>query len=89
MDETPVWLAMVSDATVDSSGTNTVTVKSTGYKKSCVSVCLAAKADGTKISPMIVLKNAKREVNAMDKEFKNFIIFSKCLHEYRVDFSLG
>ena len=50
---------MVSDTTVDNSGTNTVTVKSTGYEKSCVSVCLAAKADGTKIPPVIVLKNTK------------------------------
>ena len=37
-------------------------------------VCLIAKADGTKLPPMIVFKNAKREVNAMDKVFKSCII---------------
>ena len=43
MDETPVWSDMVSDTTVDTTCTNTVT-ESTGYEKSRVSVCLAAKA---------------------------------------------
>ena len=39
---------MVSDKTVDITGTNNVTVKSTGYEKSCVSVCLAAKTYGAR-----------------------------------------
>ena len=50
MGKTPVWSDMVSDTTVDTTGTNTVTVKSTGYQKSRVSVCLTAKEDGTKLT---------------------------------------
>ena len=38
--------------------------------------CLDAKADGTKLPPMTIFKNAKQQVDAMDKEFKNCIIAS-------------
>ena len=64
MDETPVWSDMVSETTVDTTGKKTVTLKSTGHEKSRVSVCLAAKADGTKLKPLVVFKQAKREVAA-------------------------
>ena len=70
MDETPIWADVVSDTTVDVTGKKTVTVKTTGHEKSRASVCLAAKADGTKLPPFIVFKSAKREVAAVDKEFK-------------------
>ena len=76
MDETPVWSDMISDTTIDITGSKTVTVKSTGHEKSRVSVCLAAKADGTKLPPMIVFKGAKRETDEMDKEYKNCVIAS-------------
>lgn len=66
MDETPVWCDMVSASTVDASGKKTVT----GHEKSRVSVVLAAKADGTKLKPMVVFKGAKREVSALNQEFK-------------------
>ena len=39
-------------------------------------MCLAAKADGTRLLPMIVFKGEKRETAAMDKEFKNGVIAS-------------
>lgn len=64
MDETPVWCDMISETTVDKSGIKTVTLKTTGQEKSRVSVVLAAKADGTKLKPMVVFKGAKREVAA-------------------------
>ena len=57
MDETPVWSDMVSETTVDTTGKKTVTLKTTGHEKSRVSVCLAAKADGTKLKPMIVFNS--------------------------------
>ena len=60
MDETPVWADMVSDTTVDKTGARTITMKSTGHEKCRVSVCLTAKADGSKLKPFIVFKNAKR-----------------------------
>ena len=61
MDETAVWADMVSDTTVDKTGTRTITMKSTGHEKCRVSVCLTAKADGSKLKLFIVFKNAKRE----------------------------
>ena len=70
MDETPVWCDMISETTVDKSGIKTVTLKTTGQDKSRVSVVLAAKADGTKLKPMVVFKGAKREVAALNQEFK-------------------
>ena len=74
MDETPVWADMVSNTTLEKTGTKTVTMKSTGHEKCRVSVCLSARADGSKMKPFIVVKGAKREVNEMAKEFK-----SKCI----------
>ena len=70
MDETPVWCDMISETTVDKSGIKTVTLKTTGQEKSRVSVVLAAKADGTKLKPMVVFKGANREVAALNQEFK-------------------
>ena len=64
MDETPVCCDMVSETTIDATGKKTITLKTTGHEKSRVSVCLAAKADGTKLKPMVVFKGAKREVAA-------------------------
>ena len=70
MDETPVWCNMISETTLDKSGKKTVTLKTTGHEKSRVSVVLAAKADGTKLKPMVAIKGAKREVAALNQEFK-------------------
>ena len=70
MDETPVWCDMVSETTIDATGKKTITLKTTGREKSRVSVCLAAKADGTKLKPMVLFKGAKREVAALNQEFK-------------------
>ena len=70
-DETPVWYGMVSETTIDATGKKTITLKTTGHEKSRVSVCLAAKADGTKLKPMVVFKGAKREVAALNQEFKH------------------
>ena len=70
MDETLVWCDMISETTVNKSGKKTVTLKTTGHEKSRVSVGLAAKADGTKLKPMVVFKGTKREVAALNQEFK-------------------
>lgn len=61
MDETPVWSDVASETTVDTTRKKTVTLKSTGHEKSRVSVCLAAKANGTMLKPFIVFKQAKRQ----------------------------
>ena len=41
-----------------------------------VTVCLAAKSDGTKMKPYIVFGGAKRECKALNDEFKNCIVKS-------------
>ena len=40
------------------------------HEISRVSVCFAARADGTKLKLMVVFKDAKRETSAMKKEFR-------------------
>ena len=59
IDETPVWADMVSNTTLEKTGTKTVTMKSSGHEKCRVSVCLSARADGSKMKPFIVFKGAK------------------------------
>ena len=70
MDETAVWQDMLSTTTVNTIGEKTIRMKTTGHEKSKVSVCLAAKGDGTKLKPFIVFPGAKREVKALNEEFK-------------------
>jgi len=70
MDETAVWQDMLSNTTVDSIGHNTIAMKTTGQEKTKVSVCLTAKADGTKLKPFIVFPGAKRETKLLNAEFK-------------------
>lgn len=71
MGETPVWCDMISETTIDAAGKKSITLKTIGHEKARVSVCLAAKADGTKPKPMVVFKGAKREVAALNQEFKH------------------
>ena len=70
MDETPVWSDMVGTTTVTRKGSSEVVLKSIGHEKARVSVCLTAKADGTKMKPFIVFKGAKREVAKLNDEFR-------------------
>ena len=71
MDETPVWKDMVSNTTVNTTGTSDVMMKTTGHEKCRVSVALSAEGDGTKLKPMIVFAGAKRESKALNTEFRN------------------
>ena len=70
MDETAVWQDMLSNTTDDSVGKNTIKMKTSGHEKTKVSVCLTAKADGTKLKPFIVFTGAKRETKLFNEEFK-------------------
>ena len=83
MDETAVWNCMVSDTTVDKVGTKSVCLKTAGHEKVMVTVCLAAKADGTKLKPFIVFRGAKRETKSLDEEYKQVCrqFFGKLLDE--------
>ena len=71
MDETAVWQVMLSSTTVDNVGEKSIRLKTTGHEKSKVSVCLTAKADGTKLKPFIVFPGAKRETKQLNEEYKN------------------
>ena len=70
MDETPVWNDMVSSTTVDKTGSKDVPLKTTGHEKVRVSVWLAAKGDGRKHKPFVVIAGAKRESKALHEEYK-------------------
>ena len=70
MDETPVWNGMVSNTTVEKTGSQEVNMKPTGHDKVRVSVCLAGKADGTRLKPFIVFKGGKRECKSLHEEFR-------------------
>ena len=61
---------MLSNTTVDSIGHNTIAMKTIGHKKTKVSVCLTAKADGTKLKPFIFIPGGKRKTKFLNEEFK-------------------
>jgi hypothetical protein len=62
MDETAVWFDMVGSSTVDFKGAKSIALKTTGHEKARLSVILAAKADGSKLKPYIVVKGSTREI---------------------------
>ena len=70
MDETPVWSDMISNTTVEITGSKDVPMKSTDHEKVRVSVCLAAKLDSTKCKPFIVFAGAKRELKSLNDEYR-------------------
>lgn len=69
MDETPVWCDMISETTIDATGKKSITLKTTSHEKARVPVCLAAKANRTKLKPMLAFRGAKQEVAASNQEF--------------------
>lgn len=66
MDETPLWLDMPGDTTINRIGEQTISVRTTGHEKGRFTVILGAKADGTKLKPFVVFKGI-REVPAVQK----------------------
>ena len=61
---------MVLNTTVDVRGAKSVCQNTTGYKKRMVSVCLAAKADGSKLKPFIAFKGANENQKPSMKNLK-------------------
>ena len=78
MDETAVWNDMVSETNFEATGAKDVPMKSSGHEKVRVSVCLAAKLDGTKLKPSNVFGAAKRESKSLHDEYKRqcFVVSS-------------
>ena len=71
MDETSGWNDMVSNTAIDKQRAKSVCLKTTGHEKHMFSICLAAKADGTKLKPFVVFCAAIRESKSLDEEFKS------------------
>ena len=71
MDETSVSNGVVSNTTIHKQGAKSVYFKTTGHEKCMVSVCLANKADGTKLKPFVASHATKRESKSLDKEFES------------------
>ena len=59
MDETPIWIDMPGDYTMEFTGTKTIAMASTGQEKTRITVCLAALADGSKLQPYVLLKGVR------------------------------
>ena len=71
MDETPVWDDMVLNTTVDRVGASSINLKTTGHEKVLVTVCLSARADGTKLKPFVVFRAAKHETKKLNEDFRH------------------
>lgn len=56
MDEVPLTFDVPSNRTVDSKGTKSVTIKTTGHEKTHYTVVLTCCADGSKLTPMLIFK---------------------------------
>ena len=59
MDETSIWADMPSATTIDRRGIQAVPIQTTGHEKNRLTVCLAVKADGTKMTPYVVIPAKK------------------------------
>ena len=71
MDETPVWDDMVLNTTVGRVRASSINLKTTGHEKVMVTVCLSARANGTKLKPFIVFRAAKRETKKLNENFRH------------------
>ena len=77
MNETSIWNDMASNTTIDKQGARSVCLKTTGYVKCMVSVCLATKAGGIKMKPFVVFHAAKRESKSLYDGLKSrFVVKS-------------
>ena len=65
---------MVSPSTVDVTGKKEICLKTTGHEKVRISVCLSTKANSTKLQPFIVFGGDKREVEALNKDFRKHCV---------------
>ena len=61
MDETSISNSMVFNTTIPKKGAKSVCLKTTGHGKFMVSICLAARLDGTKLKPFGVFCATNRK----------------------------
>jgi hypothetical protein len=72
-NETPVFFDMVANTTVDTKGSKSVLVKTTGHEKLRITVMLSVLADGRKPTPFVILKRKN-----LPKENRPTGIIFKC-----------
>ena len=56
MDETPIFFDMVGALTLDCRGAQSIPIRTTGNEKNRLTCVLGILADGTKLPPMVILK---------------------------------
>ncbi len=69
MDETPVFFDLPSFYTLKKRNFNTISIKTTGYKRSIFTVILGCMADSSKLLSVIIFKLK----NKPKKEFPNSV----------------
>ncbi len=74
-DETVVWFDNPRNTTIEQRGAKEDPILTTGHDKLRITVLLAAKADGKKLLPYVVL-NRKRPIPELSKEFTNKLVIS-------------
>ena len=61
MDETGLWLDMPGRRTLNERGARTVAIKTMGHEKDRFMVVLAARADGSKMHPMVIFRGKRKD----------------------------
>ena len=61
----------VPNTTIDMHEAKSVCLKTTGQEKCMACLCLAVKADGTKLKPFVVFRAAKRKSKSLDEELNS------------------
>ena len=87
MDKTSVWNDMVSNTIIEKQGAKSVCLKTTGHEKCMVSVCLAYKADETKLKPFVVFGAGNRPSKSLDEKFKSLSSGNAMMNEEQLTLS--
>lgn len=66
VDETGLWVDMPGNSTLEEVGSRTVAIKTTGHEKARFTVVLGARADGSRMHPLVIFKG-KRKEKALDR----------------------
>ena len=65
-DEVGIWIDAAAKTTVAHTGDREIGIRSTGHDRLCITVLLAARADGYKIPPFVLIPR-KRQIKELDK----------------------
>ena len=87
MDKTSVWNDMVSNTIIEKQGAKSVCLKTNGHEKCIVSVCLASKADETKLKPFAVFGAGNRASKSLDEKFKSLSSGNAMMNEEQLTLS--